>query len=448
MPLDFRLLNLHGPANTAAAFGGGAQQGMSPQDQLTMQRLENLKRETAAAQKVSAMADANGLPQDPLKRAALLIQMGRVEEGMHNIQSHFDHVQSHRDANVHLDPEYWKVPSTGDQVQQNQQLPQQQLPQQPNALAAPNANALAAPNANALAQDSPEIMQAKRMMLASSPSVRKMGEMEMNHLLNPPKPAAAIEEFEYAKRNGFKGDFGAFKTLHAPRMTTNVNVPVSLSTEKKYGEKFADRMADSDIEKMGAAEKAPELAANAAKIKDVLKKGNVITGFGANTRLEIARALNVAGSTNSEKVANTELLVSSLSKNVMNSIKSSGLGAGQGFTDADLKFLQGAVGGSISLNKETLTKLADLSEKAAHGSAAAWNNRLAKIPKSALEGTGVTQGVTIPSSKPSAPAQSAAPAAMAPPKRGQVIGSKRFVGKPGQEGNPDYWLDSRLPWKQ
>lgn len=443
MPLDFRLLNLNGPANTSAAFGGRAQQGMSPQDQLAMQRLENLKREGATAREVYAKIKEHGLPQNPEESGPMLISSGDpalVQFGINILKEHYGYIQGHKEARVPFDPDYWKTPSTGDQGQQNQQLPQQQLPQQPNALAAPNANALA--------QDSPEIMQAKRMMLASSPSVRKMGEMGMNHLLNPPRPAAAIEEFEYAKRNGFKGDFGAFKTLHAPRMTTNVNVPVSLSTEKKYGEKFADRMADSDIEKMGAAEKAPELAANAAKIKDVLKKGNVITGFGANTRLEIARALNVAGSTNSEKVANTELLVSSLSKNVMNSIKSSGLGAGQGFTDADLKFLQGAVGGSISLNKETLTKLADLSEKAAHGSAAAWNNRLAKIPKSALEGTGVTQGVTIPSSKPSAPAQSAAPAAMAPPKRGQVIGSKRFVGKPGQEGNPDYWLDSRLPWKQ
>ena len=125
-PINFGLMDPNGPAKIAAAFSSGASQAMSPQDQLAMQKLENLKLETAAAQKISAMADANELPQDPLKRAALFIRAGRVEEGLHTIQSHVDLIQGHKDLNVPFDPEYWKVPSTGDQVQQNQQLPQQQ----------------------------------------------------------------------------------------------------------------------------------------------------------------------------------------------------------------------------------------------------------------------------------------------------------------------------------
>lgn len=211
-------------------------------------------------------------------------------------------------------------------------------------------------------------------------------------------PPTAVQEFEYAKKNGYGGTFADFKTLHAPR--TTVNVPVNVSTEKKYGERFGGLIADADAAKLSAAENAPAAAANADRITDLLATGNVITGTGANARLQIAKALNLAGGTDVEKIRNTEVLISSLAETTMGAIKSSNLGAGQGFTNADRDFLEKAKAGQITYDAGSLARLASLSRKAAEKSAETWNTRVKQIPKSALEGTGIgTEPVVVPSRK-------------------------------------------------
>lgn len=211
-------------------------------------------------------------------------------------------------------------------------------------------------------------------------------------------PPTAVQEYKFAQTpegGNYRGSFEAFKVLHAPK--TTVNVPVNVSTEKKYGEQFASKMADTDIAKMTTAERAPELAANADRVLDILKQGNVFTGSAADIKLNVARALNVVGASNDDKIANTEGLISGLAKNTLGAVKSSGLGSGQGFTDKDLAFLQDAEGGRITLNAQTLQRLAGLSRKAAEGSAAAWNSRVQQMPKSAIEGTGLsTQPISVP----------------------------------------------------
>ena len=216
-------------------------------------------------------------------------------------------------------------------------------------------------------------------------------------------PAAAksipnIEEFRFAKTpegGNFNGSFEDFKRLHASR--TTVNVPVSVTTEKTYGSKFAGNMADTDINKMTAAEQAPALAASANRIIDIVNKGNVFTGPAADVKLNIARALNIAGADTNEQIANTEALIAATGTSTLAAIKGAGLGTGQGFTDKDLKFLQGVAGGTVQLTAKTLTDLAELQHRAAVRSAEAWNTRVKQIPKSALEGTGVpTEPTSVP----------------------------------------------------
>ena len=213
-------------------------------------------------------------------------------------------------------------------------------------------------------------------------------------------PPTAVQEFEYAKKNGYTGSFADFKTLHAPR--TTVTVPVNVSTEKKYGERFGGLIADADAAKLSAAEGAPAAAANADRITDLIATGKVITGTGANARLQIAKALNLAGGTDSEKIKNTEVLISSLAETTLGAIKSSNLGAGQGFTNADRDFLEKAKAGQITYDSKSLAELARLSRLAAEKSADAWNTRVKQIPSSALEGTGIsTAPVVVPPRKTS-----------------------------------------------
>ena len=175
---------------------------------------------------------------------------------------------------------------------------------------------------------------------------------------------------------------------------------ITVSNEKTYGSKFAGLIADSDAAKLAAAEGAPAAAETADRILNLLSTGNVITGTGANVRLQMAKALNLAGGNDSEKIANTEVLLSSLAETTMGAIKSSNLGAGQGFTNADRDFLEKAKAGQITYDAKSLARLADLSRKAAEKSAETWNKRVNQIPKSALEGPGVSlEPVVVPPRK-------------------------------------------------
>lgn len=190
---------------------------------------------------------------------------------------------------------------------------------------------------------------------------------------------------------------------------------ISVSTEKKYGERFGGLIAERDAGKLDAAEKAPELATSANRIIDIVKQGNVFTGPAADIKLNIARALNVAGADNQAKIANTESLIAAAGKSTLDSIKSAGLGTGQGFTDKDLKFLQGIAGGTINLTAQTLTELATLQHRAATRSAEAWNKRSKELPKEALQGTGLSgEPIKVPPLATGKTAEAARPAGVGP----------------------------------
>jgi hypothetical protein len=212
---------------------------------------------------------------------------------------------------------------------------------------------------------------------------------------------------------------------HAPRAVTTVHV----GTEKKFGEAFAGKMAEADINKMTAAENAPKLADSANRIIDIVNKGDVFTGPAADIKLNIARALNVAGADNAEKIANTEILIAAAGQSTLDVIKTAGLGTGQGFTDKDLIFLQGIAGGTANLTPKTLTELARLQHLAATRSADSWNKRVKQIPKSAIEGTGLSmEPITVP---PLSSGKRAAPSAPVVPAVGTVQEGYRYMG-----GNP------------
>lgn len=180
-------------------------------------------------------------------------------------------------------------------------------------------------------------------------------------------------------------------TTHQPATTVNV----SAGTEKKYGEQFAGAVAKQDVDLLDAARKAPELADRANQVKAVLASGKVITGTGADYRLALGKALNLAGASDAETVSNTEALSVNLARNTLDAIKASGLGSGSGFSNADRDFLEKAAGGKINLEAATIGRLADLSHRAATKSADAWTQRVRNIPDSALQGTGIKRDPVV-----------------------------------------------------
>lgn len=223
--------------------------------------------------------------------------------------------------------------------------------------------------------------------------------------------AAQVVPGSYAADVPLPADVVAQKATIARAGAPVTNVAVS--TERKYAERFGGLIADADAAKLTAAEGAPQAAATADRVMDLISTGKVITGTGANVRLQVAKALNLAGGTDAEKIKNTEVLISSLAETTLGAIKSSNLGAGQGFTNADRDFLEKAKAGQITYDSKSLTELARLSRLAAEKSAETWNTRVKQIPASALQGTGIsTEPIVVPKrGQPSAAGAGAIPAA-------------------------------------
>lgn len=170
---------------------------------------------------------------------------------------------------------------------------------------------------------------------------------------------------------------------------------LTVNTGKAYTGAFGEGIAKEDLSKYSIAEKAPTIYQNALNTEDLIKKG-AITGLGAEFKLNLARTLNVAGADNAEIIKNTEQLVANRGQIVLDSIKASGLGAGQGFTNTDRQFLEKVKGGTIELNAKTLLDLARIEKNVAQASVDAWNKRLPNIPKEALQGTGVGAVQLVP----------------------------------------------------
>jgi len=187
----------------------------------------------------------------------------------------------------------------------------------------------------------------------------------------------------------------------------NVNVKLP-PVEGEYGKTFAKGIGEADLKLRGAAIGAKDLAANANQTLALLENPQIFTGGAADIRLAFAKALNVIGDTDAQAIINTEQLIRSTGKATLAAIQQSGLGTGQGFTDKDLKMLQGVEGGTIGLNADTLRAFATAQHNAATAIVKQWETRRKGIPSAALSGTGIDKETysiepkysATPSSKP------------------------------------------------
>jgi hypothetical protein len=147
---------------------------------------------------------------------------------------------------------------------------------------------------------------------------------------------------------------------------------------KEYATEGAKATVARDTTHFGLAESAPQNIEKANRIIDLVESG-ALTGTAAERKLQIARLFNITGNGPEETIKKTELLISGLGQNVLDNIKASGLGTGQGFTDSDREFLRNVVGGSIELNAKTLTELARLQKLSNQRNVEKWNKRVGEI---------------------------------------------------------------------
>jgi hypothetical protein len=176
----------------------------------------------------------------------------------------------------------------------------------------------------------------------------------------------------------------------AKRPANIVNIP-------NFAEKtFAGGLAENQVKKFDTlqtnAEKAPDVLRSVGESKAILKSGKFFSGSPANVQLEMAKmadAFGLGGTDTKTKAANTQTLITNAAGSTLDSIAGSGLGAGQGFTDKDLKFLQEAKSFRVDMTDTNINRILNLQERAAKASVNRYNERLSTLPQTGINSMGL-----------------------------------------------------------
>jgi hypothetical protein len=171
---------------------------------------------------------------------------------------------------------------------------------------------------------------------------------------------------------------------------TTVNIPNF--TEKTFGGQLAENQAKRFDTLQTTAEKAPDTIRAVQQNRAILQSGKFFSGSPANVQLEMAKVadvLGLGGTDTKTKAANTQTLITNAASSTLDSIAGSGLGAGQGFTDKDLKFLQEAKSFRITMTDENIRRILDLQERAARQSVMRFNDRLKTLPQASVQVMGL-----------------------------------------------------------
>lgn len=200
---------------------------------------------------------------------------------------------------------------------------------------------------------------------------KKTGKGAETYNLSDPSQA------EKAKQRMEEGYIDVSKLASPPNPGAIVNnyPPANRSWEQEFaGDQAKKASAEYDM----AAN--AEFDAQAPKdILNLLEDPNMFVGPGASVNLAIGKLLNVAGANNDEVITNTQSLYSTLAKSTLDAIPGSNLGGGQGFTEADKKFLIDAAAGRIEQTRENIARIARLNLRSVNNRIIKWNSRVSRL---------------------------------------------------------------------
>lgn len=150
-------------------------------------------------------------------------------------------------------------------------------------------------------------------------------------------------------------------------------------------------MGENTLEKVGVTALAEGLtnqynaaldaSGNIRKIDetiDLLQNSDVDTGFGAEFRQNLRKAISLYSDDPEllKTLTDTELLNAALGQNVFGAINSLGIGARGLDTPAEREFLREVLAGRITLTKEALLEMAYIRRRAEENNISRWNDTL------------------------------------------------------------------------
>jgi len=162
---------------------------------------------------------------------------------------------------------------------------------------------------------------------------------------------------------------------------TSVEVNLGQEGQSAFIEQLGQKRAESLIAQFDDA-KAASLKSDVIDTQwDTISKGaGILTGTGAEIKLgagKLLKAVGLISGEGEELISNTETFIANAGNLVAEVIKA--FGAGTGLSDADREFAKGIVGGTITLDGESLKRLIKLQARATRKKIQEHNKQIAKL---------------------------------------------------------------------
>jgi hypothetical protein len=125
-------------------------------------------------------------------------------------------------------------------------------------------------------------------------------------------------------------------------------------------------------------EAAPKNIAKIDEALNILKSGGAVTGFGAETRLNLERAMSLFANDvkSGKRVVDTQILDALLGSDVFPSLQSLGLGSKNIDTPAEREYLRQVITGTIQLDNDALIKLTQIRRNVETNAIKEYNQKL------------------------------------------------------------------------
>jgi len=230
----------------------------------------------------------------------------------------------------------------------------QAVPQQPQA----PAMAQAAPDFNSRfgaarpGQADAELTRLRYLAGSTDKGTAEAARAELKIRLEGQQPTNTVKEYNQAVSQGFKGTFEDWQNRTDDNTTQRDILTKSIIPRIDASQATATAARD-DIDSIHRAR------------AELDKPGGIINGAFADKRLYLAKAANLLGVPNADKINNTEAYGAAIGQRVASMVKA--FGSGTAISDGDRRFAAAMAGGNIELDEKSMRRILDIGEKAARG---------------------------------------------------------------------------------
>jgi hypothetical protein len=197
------------------------------------------------------------------------------------------------------------------------------------------------------AQNDPVLKRLTLLAASQDKSVAEAARIRLKDYQERMMPTGPLKEYQAAVSQGFKGTFEDWQNRGDENKSQQAVLTDLILPELKTSKEGASA-AKTEIQSMHKAREQLDAS------------GGIFTGTMAQQRLKLAKAAELFGIPNTDKITNTEAFVSAMGAKVVASLKALGVNP----SNKDLAFAE-KMAGSPELSETSLRRILDIGEQAA-----------------------------------------------------------------------------------